>query len=110
MKDTIKVLDPYEFKSIWEIAFRWENVEPPEGDPEILSDDIAKNIEKLIWAFRRNKVVIRHSSGDRVLKDDFFEMYFMDRTMIRLNKCLKTKVFPYSLLSQRFAQKRSWLK
>ena len=104
------MLDQDEFKSIWEIAFRWEEMEPPEGDQATLPKEVIKNIERLIWAFRRDRIVLRHSSGIPVTKNDIIDMLFIDWTIIRLNRCLKKKEFPYSFLSERFTHRAEILK
>lgn len=104
------MLNRDEFKSFWEIAFRWEDQEPPDQDVPVLPEGVQKRLEQLIWAFRREKIAIRHSSGIPVRHGDLFEMFIMDWTVIRLARCLARKRFPHALLSRRFAYRAEVLK
>ncbi len=99
------MLNQDEFKSLWEIAFRWEHMEPPQNDPSTLPEGVKKKIEQMIWAFRRDRVVLRHASGApvRTIKDSMFELLFLDWSVIRFSQCLRKKIYPYSFLSKRFA-------
>ncbi len=60
------MLDLDEFKSIWEIVFCWEGLQPPDDDPTSIPDGVKKKIEKLIWAFREEQLKLRDSSGQPV--------------------------------------------
>jgi hypothetical protein len=98
------MLNKNDFRSIWDIAHRWEGIEPPEHDPEELSEEVSDKIQKLIWAFRREQITLRHPSGLKVNpdRDDLIDLLILDRTLLKLNKCLKIKKFPRSLINKLF--------
>lgn len=104
------MLDQHNFKSIWEIAYRWENMEPPGDDPENIPEGVKQKIEKQILAFKRDRLALRHPSGILVAKDDLFDILFMDWTMLRINHHVAKKRFPHSLFAHRFAYRANILR
>jgi hypothetical protein len=106
------MLDPEEFKSIWEIAFRWEGMEPLGSDEKKPPDGVVKKIEKLIWAFREKQLQLRDSAGQYVYDntDSIFDILFLNRTRKILKTCFKRKVYPKSVLDCLFIKRGDLLK
>ena len=106
------MLDIEEFKSIWEIAFRWEGLQPPVVDPISMPDGVKKKLEKLIWAFRENQLKLRDSAGQYVLDDmnNLFDIIFLNHTRKLLKKCYKQKRYPNSVLDNLFIKRVDLLK
>ncbi|MDD2770210.1 MAG: hypothetical protein PHT19_15905 [Methylococcus sp.] len=101
------MLNRNEFRTIWELAFRWEGLEPPEQEPSELPEGVTDKIDKIIWAFRRERLPLRHPSTllanpDR---DSAIELLFIDRTLFRLRRCQKRKDFRQKLLDQLYVMR-----
>ena len=106
------MLDIEEFKSIWDIAFLWEGLQPPEGDLSSIPEGVKKKIEKLIWAFREDGLKLRDSSGLAVYDDmsKIFDVLFLNRTRKLLKKCYKHKHYPKPTLDNLFIKRVDLLK
>jgi len=106
------MLDFEEFKSIWNIAFRWEGLQPPDDDPATIPDGVKKKIEKLIWAFREEQLQLRDSSGQAVYdaRNDLIDLLFLNRTRKLLRNCFKQKHYPKSILDGLFIKRADLLK
>ncbi len=106
------MLDSEEFKSIWDIAFFWEGLQPPQDDPSHLPDGVVRKIEKLIWAFRECQLTLRDPSGQAVYdeKEHLFEIVFLNRTRKLLKKCYKLKSYPKAALDNKFIKRVDLLK
>ena len=106
------MLDIEEFKSIWDIAFLWEGLQPPEDDLSSIPEGVKKKIEKLIWAFREDHLKLRDSSGHAVYDDmsKIFDILFLNRTRKLLKKCYKQKHYPKSALDNLFIKRVDLLK
>lgn len=104
------MLNKNDFRSMWEIAFRWEGIEPPSDDKQDMPEGVIDKLDKLIWAFKRDRIALRYFPGNIVMREDLFEMLFMDWTMLRFNRCLVRKKFPHSLFANRFAYRADILK
>ena len=106
------MLDTEEFKSIWEIAFRWEGLTPLKDDSSNIPDGVQKKFEKLIWAFREHHLKLRDLNGQHVDDDmnSIFEIIFFNRTRKLLKKCYKNKHYPKSALDNLFIKRVDLLK
>lgn len=106
------MLDLDEFKSIWEIVFCWESLQPPDDDPTSIPDGVRKKIEKLIWAFREEQLKLRDSSGQPVYdsRSDIIDILFLNRTRKLLKRCFKQKRYPKSALDELFIKRSDLLK
>lgn len=106
------MLDSEEFKNIWEIAYRWEELQPLDDDSSSIPDGVKRKIEKLIWAFREQQLLLRNSSGQPVYdsKNDLIDILFLNRTRKLLKKCFKQKCYPKSVLDNFFIKRADLLK
>jgi len=105
------MLNKNDFKSIWEVAHRWEEIEPSDIDPPALNEGVNDKIQKLIWAFRREQLILRNYKGLKVShpNQSIIDVLFIDWTFFRLNSCLKKKHFPRLLLDRLFVMRSDLL-
>ncbi|OAI18270.1 MULTISPECIES: hypothetical protein [Methylomonas] len=106
------MLDLEEFKSIWEISYRWEGLQPPDNDLSSIPDGVKKKIEKLIWAFREEQLQLRDSTGQAVYdsRNDLIDLLFLNQTRKLLRKCFKQKHYPKSIFGGLFIKRADLLK
>lgn len=88
-----------DFKTLWEIAFRWEGLEPPKHDFPELPEAVTENIYRISWAFFRRKFPLRKESGRRVLDgEDLLDEFLFNRSRNKLIRCLQRKIYPQKFL------------
>lgn len=106
------MLDSEEFKSIWDIAFLWEGIQPPEDDQSSIPDGVRKKIEKLIWAFREHQLKLRDFEGQLVSDDmnSVFDILFLNKSRKLLKKCYRQKHYPKSALDNLYIKRVDLLK
>jgi hypothetical protein len=105
------MLNKNDFKSIWETAYRWENVAPPDDDPTDINEDVVDKFFKIYWAFRQEKIPLFHPSGIKVshINESLFDVLFWDRTQIRHKSYMKKSCFPKAFFDSLFIQRSDFL-
>lgn len=100
------MLHPNDFRSLWELAHLWAGSALDKADPESLPDGVVDKLQKLIWAFMRSKIGLRHKSGRRVLQENMFFLFFnFNRTRVRLAECVTSRHFEKDFLDSLFVMR-----
>lgn len=96
------MLNRNEFRSIWDLAYRWEGLEPPEKQPSELPDGVVDKIDKLIWGVRRERIPLRHPSSLLVnpTRSNWIDLVIFDRKFLRLVFYHIRKKFPREFLDR----------
>lgn len=88
------MLHPNDFRSIWELAHLWAGAAPEKTDPDNLPDAVIDKLQKLMWAFLRDKIGLRRKSGVKVIQENLFILIFnLNRTRVRLSKDVRSREF-----------------
>lgn len=105
------MLNPNEFKSIWEIAHRWEGYDPENSDPRNLPDSVIHRIENISWAFFRRIFPLREFSGRRILDErDLLSLLIFNWSRNRLIRCIERKTYPKKFLGGLYVLRPDLLK
>lgn len=104
-----------EFRSIWEVAHNWSGLDPLQssGPPP---EDVQENILKIIWAYIRSKVALRHQKWGRswrVPVEDINLLVFflnLNRARVKLLRAAQTRQFDKSFLDGIFVMRADILK
>ena len=62
------MLHSNDFRTIWELAHLWAGSAPDKTDPQNLPDAVVDKLQKLIWAFMRNKIGLRYKNGIKAIR------------------------------------------
>lgn len=108
------MLNRNEFKSIWEVAHRWEEVEPPpsiDNEAVLSLERVIDKIERISWAFLRRKFPLRELSGRRILDGDgILDHFVFNWSRNRLIRCLERKNYPGSFIDGLYVMRGDLLK
>ena len=105
------MLHPNDFRSIWELAHLWAGTAPEKTDPDNLPDAVIDKLQKLMWAFLRNKIGLRRKSGVKVVQENLFILLFnLNRTRVRLANDVRSRQFGKDLLDSLFVMRSEVLK
>ena len=63
------MLNKNEFRSVWEIAHLWEDVDVPQSDAANLSDGVSDKLYIILWAFLRKHLPLRTARGYRIYNE-----------------------------------------
>lgn len=105
------MLHPNDFRTIWELAHLWAGSAPDKTDPQNLPDAVSDKLQKLIWAFIRNKIGLRRKSGHKVVQEAvLFLMFDLNRTRVRLREAVTSRRFEKDFLDSLFVMRSEVLK
>jgi len=99
-----------DFKSIWQTAFLWLNLDPDKSDPANIPQEAAELIHKIILGYLKKVLVLRRRSGRRVPVDSLVFL-FRDENFYRVKlwDCLSKGIYDKEFLSGLYLERANLL-